>query len=320
MLSLAVLNPAPFAFAEASAHPGLHFIAVGDTGSAAEQQRLVAEALARTAQASASNNPVQFMLFLGDNFYEEGVNSVEDPQWQDKLEKIYDPVRLPMPFYAVLGNHDWLRGKQDVEIDYSKAHPESRWKMEAHYYKRQFFAEGVDHSTGAPLLEVFAIDTQAWSKTTLHVAMYKNRHLGDEQLAWLEKELMSSKARWKMVCAHHPIYTNGAHGHDAQLSSLREILDPVFKKAKVDCFIAGHDHDLERIEIAGSPTLFLISGAGGKLRPKGFSDYPSFFADKPGFLSVNLTDTEMKGEFLDAGLNVLDSFVRKPNSANEPAK
>ena len=47
-----------------------------------------------------------FVVLLGDNFYEDGVASVDDPQWQTKFEDPY--ANIDLPFYAVLGNHDHM--------------------------------------------------------------------------------------------------------------------------------------------------------------------------------------------------------------------
>lgn len=292
----------------------LHFCAFGDTGSGGEQQKVVAEGLAQFAAKSAHDKPVSFVVMLGDNFYEDGVKSVNDPQWTDKFENMYDSNRLGMPFFVVLGNHDWHKGLPDVEIDYARAHPASRWKMDAHYYKRQFWA-GAMATNEPPLLDLFAIDTEAFSDDVKTVLDYPDKQLGAKQLAWLEQQLQESHATWKIVVAHHPLYSNGAHAHEAQLAKLKKILGPLFQKYKVDAFITGHDHDLERNEIPDKATLFLISGTGGKLRPQVYHDWKPFFASKPGFLSVELTPMEMSGQFLDAEGRVLDVFQRKPNSA-----
>jgi acid phosphatase len=294
----------------ARAGGSLDFIATGDTGSATEQQRLVAAALANYADQSASNRPVKFILFLGDNFYEDGVKSVDDPQWQEKFERMYDPKRLPMPFIAVLGNHDWRSDLPDVEVDYAKSHPGTRWQMDAHFYKRQFWT--TTDTNAAPFLDLFCIDTEAWNAASPHVAKYPDKTLADRQLAWLAEQLKASHAHWKIVVAHHPLYSNGAHGHDAQLADLRKRLAPLFKENKVAAFITGHDHDLERIERPDEPTLFLITGAGGKLRKQEFQDYPSFFADTPGFISMHLTEKEMTGEFRGVDGKILDVFHRSP--------
>ena len=55
------------------------------------------------------------MQLLGDNIYDSGVTSVTDPQWQTKFEIPYMGVNLP--FYVVLGNHDYGGNGAGTEFD-----------------------------------------------------------------------------------------------------------------------------------------------------------------------------------------------------------
>ena len=88
----------------------LRFIVIGDSGSGSAGQYAVGEAIAEVCQRK--DEFVDDMAFpgcdlvvgLGDNIYESGVTSVDDPQFAEKFEKPFDPVQLP--FYMVLGNHD----------------------------------------------------------------------------------------------------------------------------------------------------------------------------------------------------------------------
>ena len=291
----------------------LHFLVIGDTGSGAKQQKEVAEAMAKYAAKHLKSNAVDFVMMVGDNFYNDGVKTVDDPQWQDKFENMYDSNRLAMPFLVVLGNHDWRNSLPDVEIDYNRTHPGTRWHMDGHYYKREFWLSGAD-TNGPALADFFFIDTEAWEAGRSYVEQYPDKKLGEKQMTWLEEELKKSRAQWKIVAAHHPLYSNGEHGHDKQVIDLRARLAPVFKKWKVDAFITGHDHDLQRIEVPGEPTLFVISGAGSKLRPKFFSDWKPFHASEPGFAAIELTPKEMHGQFLDVNDKPLDAWRRPPLS------
>src|SRR5579871_4235345 len=172
----------------ACAAESLHFLVVGDTGSGAQQQKEVAEAMARYAAKHQKSNPVIFVMMVGDNFYENGVQTVDDPQWQEKFEGIYDTNRLGVPFFVVLGNHDWRMSLPDVQIDYAKAHPGTRWHMDGHYYKRGFWLNGADTNT-PPFAEFFFIDTEAWDTATGYVQKYPDKKLGERQMAWLEEQL-----------------------------------------------------------------------------------------------------------------------------------
>src|SRR3954469_24825110 len=76
----------------------LHFLAIGDAGSGTVMQTTVADAMGKYAQKTQATSPLNFVLFLGDNFYPEGVTSVRDPQWNTKFESIYESKALPVPF------------------------------------------------------------------------------------------------------------------------------------------------------------------------------------------------------------------------------
>jgi tartrate-resistant acid phosphatase type 5 len=296
----------------------LHFLLIGDAGSGLEQQKQVAEAMAAYADLNKATNPVNFVLMLGDNFYESGIVGTNDPQWEVKFEKMYNPLRLPLPFFAVLGNHDWRTDPPDAQIDYPKTHPNTRWQMDGHWYKRQFASDSAD-TNAPPFADFFFLDTQAWNLADPHIKQYADPHLGDKQMAWLEDELKNSRARWKIVVAHHPLYSNGEHGHDPQIKNLRARLGPLFKQYKIDAFITGHDHDLQRIEVPGEPTLFLISGAAGLLRPRYWDDWKPFYASLPGFAAIKLTPNAMQGRFYDVHDKPMDVWTRAPLSSRTEA-
>ena len=87
---------------------------------------------------------------MGDNFYEDGVQSTSDPQWRSSFETIYSAPSLQIPWYVALGNHDY-RGVPQAQIDYAKI--SHRWQMPSRYYKVS------GGQIGAPHLDLFVIDT-----------------------------------------------------------------------------------------------------------------------------------------------------------------
>jgi tartrate-resistant acid phosphatase type 5 len=56
----------------------------------------------------------QFVIALGDNFYNDGTESTEDELWETAFHDVYAAPSLDVPWYGVLGNH----GK-DVDISMS---------------------------------------------------------------------------------------------------------------------------------------------------------------------------------------------------------
>jgi hypothetical protein len=318
----------------------LRFMVMGDWGKPLSQEQphmpgagqlQVAEAMARYAENHKVNSPVQFVVLTGDNFYENGVTGVDDIQWKTKFENVYDPRRLPMPFIAVLGNHDW-RTNPSAQIAYAGVNgarlvdpsigwrkrsapprpyitPGTRWQMDGFYYKRTYPLPTRDIfgsliTPEKPLADFFFIDTDLWN--------YGLTKLADAQLKWLEGELKNSQATWQIVVAHHPLFTDGAHAPDAELVKLREILLPLFKKYGVDTYLAGHDHNLQHIINPAHPTTFIISGGGAETRPRKTNDFGDYFYSSLGFAGIILTATELRGELIDGAGKSLHIWTQKP--------
>ncbi len=242
----------------------LDFAAAGDTGSGNARQAAVAASMA----AYSSSNPLAFVLLLGDNFYEDGVKSTTDPQWQTKFEKMYDAAALNVPFYAVLGNHDY-RENAEAQVDYTKAAPGSRWRMPARYY-----GVGCTLADGSTV-DLFGLDTSTWVSDAA-------------QRQWLDRALDASTARWKIVFGHHPVYSNGHHGNSA---GLIEALAPILAH-RADVYISGHDHDLQVLQPQGG-VRYLVSGAGSRLRRTGCRDDTLYAASRLGFTAFRVSRREM---------------------------
>eukprot|EP01035_Chromulina_nebulosa_P058543 gene58543-80156_t len=192
-----------------TARADLAFLAVGDWGrDGKEGQRETAVQMGKTAAALGS----RFVLSLGDNFYDVGVKTVHDSQWRTSYEDIYTAPSLQTPWYVALGNHDYKTSAQ-AQIDYTKT--SKRWRMPARYFT---WTETVDANTTA---QFFCIDTSPFlAAYRAAPASYGDIATQDArtQLAWLGKELAASKARWKIVFGHHPVYSAGTkHGDTAEL-------------------------------------------------------------------------------------------------------
>jgi acid phosphatase len=257
----------------------LPFLAFGDFGTGKEGQKMIADAMAQKAKTDSA----AFLLALGDNFYEFGVQSTEDNQWKIKFEDMYDQPSLHIPFYAVLGNHDH-RGNSDAQVEYSKI--SSRWRMPAKYYTFNIF---VDDSAA---IQFFALDTDPINDQV---------ESAKAQLAWLEMELKKSSARWKIAFGHHPIYSGGEHGDN---KIMKAALENLLMAYKVDLYLTGHDHDQEIITPVNG-VLHIVSGAGGKDRDVTWSDRTIYAGTNLGFTWFRISRNEMLVEFI-TGKNHLD--------------
>ena len=77
----------------------VNFLLIGDWGMANANQALVASQMAEYAH----NVSADFVVALGDNFYENGVVSDTDPQWKNTFRDVYSHASLDIPWYAILG-------------------------------------------------------------------------------------------------------------------------------------------------------------------------------------------------------------------------
>lgn len=260
---------------------GLNFLVFGDWGRQGEQDQV--EVATQMAKA-AKNLNAGFIISVGDNFYEDGVTSVDDPHWQKSFEEVYRDPALQVPWYCILGNHDY-HSNCDAQLAYSKIHP--RWKMPARYYVE---SQSIDAAT---TVDFFYIDT-----TPMIKSYYKN---GKEttranvvtqdvpkQLDWLKTALAASQAQWKIVIGHHPIYSGGGHGDTEEL--IENIL-PLLQQYKVQAYFNGHDHDLQHL-VAGDVNL-IDSGAGSQHTPTFYTKRSKFAKSCSGFTTVSLQAHKM---------------------------
>lgn len=81
-----------------------------------------------------------------------------------------------------------------------------------------------------------------------------------EQAEWLEKVLSTNPKAWTVVTFHHPIYSTAVRRDNKEL---REMLQPLFNKYRVDLVLNGHDHVYGRTGLVGG-TVYAVSVAGVK--------------------------------------------------------
>ncbi len=265
----------------------IKFVILGDQGAGGRKQKLVAQAMAQ----KAAKDPIQFVILLGDNFYPSGVDSINDLQWINKFEKMYSYHSLMVSFYAVLGNHDY-RGNKLAQVQYTQN--SSRWRMPDEYYTFSFIFDDYTQ------VQFFAIDT-----TNIVYGSLGSK----EQVHWLKKQLQKSRAHWKIVYGHHPIYSYGDYGIN---KVLKKILEPIFHKYKVDLYLSGHDHNQQLIK-SDSSTFYIISGAGSEPKIVQSGKDAFFVSSKLGFAWFNITENKLICQFIDVdGVIEYEFKLRKP--------
>jgi tartrate-resistant acid phosphatase type 5 len=282
----------------------INFLVVGDWGRNGQfKQTEVADRMGEAARQLDA----QFVISTGDNFYLNGIASVEDPAWQSSFEQVYTAHSLMVDWYPVLGNHDY-RGNPDAEIAYSKR--SRRWNMPARYYSVE---KNIGRDGKEKVLLVF-LDTSPFEAEMYHDKR-NNKDLFRQDTAaqkkWLDSLLTTSQAKWKIVVGHHPLYTSGPRINSTQ--SIIAAFDNVLEKHKIDAYFAGHEHDLQHQQPTNKFTHHFVSGAGSEKRPTGTAPMTKFSASAHGFMAVSLQETKLLLQVIDEQGKILyKTTIEKP--------
>jgi len=298
-------TPAPTPDGAVPATP-VRFVAMGDTGKGNDGQYAVANAI----EAKCAADGCDFVLLLGDNIYDKGVSSVDDPQWQTKFEEPY--ANIDLTFHVVLGNHDyngngvasdWSQGP--IEVQYSEK--SSKWSLPDTHYTFQAGNVGF-----------VVLDTNS--------LFWDNTDNGDQK-AWYSQALSEvSGSQWVIVAGHHPYLSNGPHGNAGDYDNVTvgdtEIPNPISPAngAHVksffddvvcgtgDLYLAGHDHNRQWLNEPGKlcGMEMIVSGAGASTTPLDFSRNQMRFEDydTEGFLYVVVDGGKLTAQFIDKNGNV----------------
>ena len=265
----------------------LSFIAVGDWGRDGNyRQREVAHQMDSTGAAWQA----RFVISTGDNFYDNGLPSVTSERWRKSYEDIYTGPALQVPWYVVLGNHDY-RGNPQAQIDYTKR--SKRWRMPARYFTR------TERLPGGGKVDLFFLDTNVFiesyrrdKKKYADVA----EQSPEAQLNWLDQSLSRSRAEWRVVVGHHPVFSEGASHGDTPV--LVEKLKPLLERHRVHLYLNGHDHDLQHIVVSGID--YVTSGAGSLTRPTNSGPDTRFALGKTaGFVAFAVDRDSLRASFID---------------------
>lgn len=265
----------------------LSFLVMGDWGRHGEyHQRDVARAMDRAARVMDA----AFIVATGDNFYPNGVSSIDDPAWRASFEDVYTGHALQADWYVVLGNHDY-KGSADAQLAYAAR--SRRWHMPARYYSVR---QVVDDTTAA---ELFFLDTNPFIRE-YHAEPGKYHGIAQQDTAaqrrWLDSSLTASTATWKIVVGHHHVYSGGKRDTNADLEGW---LVPMLERHKVAAYFCGHEHVLQHIVRPGGTVHYFISGAGSETRSPGNATGTRYSEGRSGFMAVSLTPRAMRVQAID---------------------
>ncbi|BAT54663.1 putative purple acid phosphatase precursor [Nostoc sp. NIES-3756] len=249
----------------------LRFVSVADTGTGAKGQYAVARAMTNYHR----QNPYDLVVLAGDNIYNNGeiekINAVFERPYQDLLKQ-------KVKFQACLGNHDIRTDNGDPQVRYPGFNMNGK-----RYYT--FRRQGI---------QFFALDTN-------------NNADWQNQLPWLEKELSSSNASWKVVFGHHPIYSSGVYGTN---QAFVKTFTPLFKKYGVQLYINGHEHSYERTRPIDG-TTYLICGAGAGNRPVGRSQWTEYSTSDLSFATYEVYPDRIEVSAIATNNRIFDKGIIK---------
>jgi predicted MPP superfamily phosphohydrolase len=199
----------------------------------------------------------EFVLITGDNVYQRGRASEYIKNYfpyfiaTEASPAKGAPLMSSVPFYVVVGNHDvgaadlntypdglsyfyyydlprnapafkqtvTAKGKPERIAEFKKA-TETRYPNMANY--------SFDHGN----VHIVCVDANIYMKP-----------FEQDFLNWLEADLKSSKAKWKIVNYHQPGF-NSSNSHYSQ--QWMRAVSPLFERSGVDLVLSGHVHNYQR--------------------------------------------------------------------------
>ena len=278
----------------------LNFYVANDLGrNGYYDQKPIAELMGKMAESI----DIEFVVAAGDVHHFEGVRSVHDPLWMTNYELVYSHPDLMLPWYPIMGNHEY-RGNTQAVLDYSNI--SARWEMPGRYYTKVMEEDGatirlvmIDTS---PLLDKYRKDTEKYPDACKQDI--------DKQLAWLDSVLTSAKEDWVMVVGHHPIYAD-TDKSDKERADMQKRVDSILRKhGNVDMYVCGHIHNFQHIRKPDSQIDYVVNTSGSLAREVKPVDGTQFCSDATGFSLVTVDKKELCLYMMDKNGKVLHTVRR----------
>ena len=279
----------------------LNFYLANDLGrNGYYDQKPIAELMGNMAEVV----DIECVVAAGDVHHFEGVRSVDDPLWMTNYELIYSHPELMIPWYAILGNHEY-RGNTQAVMDYSKV--SARWNMPSRYYTFVMENDGITVRfvmvDTAPLLDKYREDAEKYPDAC--------KQDMDKQLAWIDSVLAAAEEDWVLVVGHHPIYAE-TDKDDSERLDLQKRLDTVLRKhANVDMYLCGHIHNFQHIRKDGSNIDYVVNTSGSLSREVKPVDGTKFCSGETGFSLISAAKKELDLHMIDKGGKVIYTVTRK---------
>jgi uncharacterized protein (TIGR03437 family) len=229
---------AKYRFRTASPGP-FSFLVLGDSGQGTPDQLAVAVRM-------AAEQP-NLVLHVGDVAQIDGAFD----EYASYYFEYYWSLMRQVPFFAVPGNHDYYPANATPYLSFQAPPLDNVPAPDAgRYYS---FDRGDVHFV--------AIDSNLLADATASRRM----------LAWLENDLATTRATWRIPFFHHLPYPIEHHVGDPLCIAAQQQLVPIFERYGVQLVFSGHEHNYQRSKpmrrgtpvTSGTGIVYMVSGGGG---------------------------------------------------------
>lgn len=238
-------------------------------------QKPIAELMGRMAETIG----IECVVAAGDVHHFEGVRSTSDPLWMTNYELIYSHPELMLPWYPILGNHEY-RGNTQAVLDYAGV--SARWEMPARYYT--FTVEDNDVTVRVvmldttPLIDKYREDTVGYPDAC--------RQEVEPQLSWLDRVLTDAREDWVIVVGHHPIFAQTEKSEKERLDMQRRVDTVLRRHDNVAMYVCGHLHTFQHIRRQGTDIDYVVNSSASLSREVSPIEGTQFCSGATGFSLV----------------------------------
>lgn len=190
-------------------------------------------------------------------------------------------------------------------LDYSGI--SRRWEMPGRYYAKTLsISENVEmlllFIDTAPLIDKYHDDAVGYRDA--------GQQSIEQQLAWINSTLGASKAKWKIVMGHHPVYS-GTTKSESERLDLQRRLQPLLDKHGVDAYICGHIHNFQHIQVPSSKLDYFVNSSASQSRPVVPFEGALFGSPDPGFSLCTTTEMELIITFVNKEGGIIYQYARQ---------
>jgi predicted phosphodiesterase len=227
-----------------------------------------------------------FILHAGDLV----ADGKDYPRWSREFFTPAAQVIDHIPLFSVIGNHE-----------------EDGTNYLAYFHLPE---QELWYSFDAGPVHVLALDYHFESANT-------------EQFQFARADLLGSRAPWKIVFLHYPMFNIGGRasgwGHTNYL--------PLFRAGKIDLVLTGHSHLYERFRPArpsqdpGAWLITCITTGGGAANLHASFDHPALFARESTnhYVFFKATHNTLEARAIRVDGSIIDHFSLRKHAGKYPA-